>query len=349
MNLRVTLKIALTGVMLMGATIVLGQSVPPNVDDGNSIIVAPPTGARYTIYCLSVTGSDHTLRANEIKRLWAAATHRQDWYVLHQDDQSLIYFGYYRAASDPKDSDSARIVADRKMIQALTDSMGDHPFEQALVMPLDAPDPSAPPEWNLLNTKGVWSLEIAVYKGPDRKMAAVDSVRAARQQGVEAYYYHGPSASSVCIGNWPQDAVHQDMNGNVQGNDPNQTIVVVPDELAPHMAPAMIADDGSPAPVLHNNATIVDPTLTAAMQKYPYNHLNGLVDLVHYNGKMVPRQSAVVAIPHSTQTADSLQNATDRPKVDLLGGGDSGTSAGTSGGSTPAGGPTGGQLPSLGN
>jgi hypothetical protein len=85
------------------------------------------------------------------------------------------------------------------------------------------------------------------------------------------------------------------------------------------------------------------------MQKYPYNHLNGLVDLVPYNGKMVPRQSAVVAIPHSTQTADSLQNATDRPKVDLLGGGDSGTSAGTSGGSTPAGGPTGGQLPSLGN
>jgi hypothetical protein len=291
----------------------------PNTTPPGNLLDAPPKDARYTIYCLGVSGPDHTARANQIKLLWQQATHRRDWYVVHQDDQSLVYFGYYPSISDPKDH---RAVDDRKMIQNLTDAIGDHPFEQAMLLPLDAPDPTAPPQWNLVNAKGAWTLEIAVYKGPDRKVAAVDSVRQARAQGIDAYYYHGPSASSVCIGTWPQAAVAQAMNGNLQDSDPSQTMVVVPDTLASQMPDSVTDEQGNPTRVLHNGAKVVDPTLQAAMQKYPTHSLNGYVDTIMVNGKPEPRSSAVVPIPHVGESTDSAPLATQRPRVDLLGGDD---------------------------
>jgi hypothetical protein len=280
---------------------------------------APPKDARFTIYCLSLTGPDHTARADQVKLLWQQATNRSDWYVVHQEDQSLVYFGYYKAI-DGSSRDAARALADRKMIQSLTDSTGDQPFAQALLLPLDAPDPTAPPQWNLLNAKGAWTLEIAVYQGRDRKQAAVDSVRQARAQGIEAYYYHGPSASSVCIGTWPEEAVAVE-HASVQSSDPSQPLIVVPDELASRMPDSATDENGNRVQVAHPGATIADPTLAAAMQKYPQHSVNGYVDMVSVNGKLAPRQSAVVRIPSSGATAASPTNAPQKPAVDLLGGG----------------------------
>jgi hypothetical protein len=250
--------------------------------------------------------------------------------VVHQDDQSLVFFGYYRSIDDPKDADTRRAIADRTMIRNLKDTIGDFPFEQAMLMPLDAPDPNAPPQWNLLNAKGAWTLEIAAYKGPGRKAAAVDSVRQARAQGIEAYYYHGPTASSVCIGAWPQEAVIQHLNNQLQNADPNQAVMVVPDAMASRMPDNFTDKDGNQTKVVHNDAQVVDPTLVAMMQKYPTHSLNGYDDLV--NG--VPRQSAVMAIPHSAD-ASSPAVADQPPSVNLLGGGDNGGDAG--GGDSSAG------------
>lgn len=81
-----------------------------------------------------------------------------------------------------------------------------------------SPDPVAPPEWNLVNRdadkdakdprRAYWSLEIMAFKvNPLRKEAAVKAVAAFRKDGVEAYYYHGETTSSVCVGAWPMDAV----------------------------------------------------------------------------------------------------------------------------------------------
>jgi len=352
------LKLALASAVLIGLALSCSEAPPPAASEGNlsasaapppkiaaaspnltpaaPAIDSPPKDARYTIYCLGVPGPDHTARANQIKLLWQRATQRRDWYVVHQDDQSLVYFGYYRSISDPKDHDSARAIADRQMIQNLTDSAGDHPFEQAMLMPLDAPDPTAPPQWNLVNAKGAWTLEIAVYKGPGRKAAAVDSVRQARAQGIEAYYYHGASASSVCIGTWPEEAVTQQMHGNVQPSDPSETVTVVPDSLAERLPDAMPDPEGNQTRVIHNGAQIADPTLLAAKQQYPTHAFNGDEDMIMVNGKAVPRESAVVAIPHSAD-APSAPLATQRPAVDLLGGND--------GGDDPA---TGGRLRSMG-
>jgi hypothetical protein len=292
-----------------------------------SAIDAPPRNARYTIYCLAVTGPDHTARANQIKLIWSQATQRKDWYVVHQDDQSLVYFGYYRSI-DSGDRDSARAAADRKMIQNLKDTIGDQPFQQAMLLPLDAPDPTAPPQWNLVNAKGAWSLEIAVYKGPDRKQAAVDSVKQAREQGIDAYYYHGPSASSVCIGTWPEEAVTQQAMGASQGSDPSQPLMVVPDPLAAQMPNTFTDKEGNQGKVVHPGAQIVDPTLQAAMLKYPTHSFNGYVDTIMVNGKATPRSSAVVPIPHSDQGTDTPAMATQGPAVQLLGGDNSSNGGG---------------------
>jgi hypothetical protein len=293
-----------------------------------SAIDAPPKDARYTIYCLGVTGPDHIARANQVKILWQQATQRRDWYVVHQDDQSLVFFGYYRAIADPKDSDTSRAMADRTMIRNLKDTVGDFPFQQSMLMPLDAPDPNAPPQWNLLNAKGAWTLEIAAYKGPGRKAAAVESVRQARAQGVEAYYYHGPTASSVCIGAWPQEAVIQHLNNQMQNSDPNQAVMVVPDVVASQMPDNFTDKDGNQTKVVHNDAQVVDPSLQAMMQKYPTHSLNGYDDTVVMDGKTAVRQSAVMAIPH-TPDASSPAVADQPPAVNLLGGDNGGDSTGT--------------------
>ena len=39
-------------------------------------------------------------------------------------------------------------------------------------MPLEKPDPDAPPEWNLANAPGYWSVQIAAFTKPGRKQAA---------------------------------------------------------------------------------------------------------------------------------------------------------------------------------
>jgi hypothetical protein len=211
------------------------------------------------------------------------------------------------------------------MIQSLKDTVGDQPFEGAMLLPLDAPDPTAPPAWNLLNAKGVWTLEIAVYKGLNRKQAAVDSVRAARAQGIEAYYYHGPSASSVCIGTWPQEAVTQQMQGDLQNPDPNGALMVVQDPMAQQMPDTMTDPDGVQTKVVHHGAQIADPTLAAMMAKYPTHSMNGFVDTMMVNGKAQPRQSAVVAIPRADGSTADAPIPPQRPAVDLLGGGDAGS------------------------
>jgi hypothetical protein len=65
----------------------------------------------------------------------------------------------------------------------------------------------------LRNAKGVYSLNIGVtYNTPtlhNHKQAAVEWVKALREQNFEAYYYHVPDGtkSSICVGTFGEDAL----------------------------------------------------------------------------------------------------------------------------------------------
>src|SRR5205085_9341649 len=145
-----------------------------------------------------------------------------------EETQSVLYYGYYRAYNDTNDlNESRRAQDDRAKLDKLQDAQGERPFASSIFVELTSPDPEAPAEWNLANAKGYWSLQIAAYKdSPDRKKAAVDSVRAAREKGIEAYYFHGPTTSSVCIGCWPREAVKAQDAAVGESLDPRQPILV---------------------------------------------------------------------------------------------------------------------------
>ena len=303
----------------------------PTADSPAVAVAAPPKDARFTIFCLSVTGPNHTERSLQAKLLWQQATGRRDWYVVHQDDQSSLYFGYYSAVSDPAHpKESTRAVSDRQMIQNLKDSIGDMPFSHAMLLPLNAPDPSAPPEWNLVNSKGFWSVEVASFRGialsgsMDRKTAAVETVRDMRAHGIEAYYYQGEAVSSVCIGSWPKAAIEQP-DEDFHNDDPDKSLMIVPEQLS-HVLPDSATDKaGNQTKIVHNEAKIVDPTMLAVLRQYPVHSLNGNEDIVETGGKSRERPSFPVAIPKEAAAAPT---PADRPKIDLLGGdNDSGSSS----------------------
>jgi hypothetical protein len=299
-------------------------SAAPSASPAALAAVIPPKDARFTIFCLSINGPNHTERATQAKLLWQQATGRRDWYVIHQDDQSSLYFGYYSYVSDSQHAkESARAVSDRQMIQNLKDSVGDYPFAHAILMPLSAPDPTAPPEWNLVNSKGYWSVEIASFRGtplpgsPDRKTAAVETVRDMRAHGIEAYYYQGEAVSSVCIGAWPKEAIQQPEE-NFHNNDPEKSLMIVPEQLA-HVLPDSATDKaGNETQIVHDEAKIVDPTMLDVLRKYPVHSLNGNEDIVVTSGQSRERPSFPVEIPHTTAAAG--ESAPAGPRIDLLGG-----------------------------
>jgi hypothetical protein len=276
-----------------------------------------PKGAQWTLFCLTIPGDNHVAQANQLKTDLLKTTPMKDWYVVHQESESILCYGYYRSFRDPKDSkESARAQNDQKAVQNLRDRLGNQPFREAMPMPINAPDPTAPPEWNLANAKGYWSLQIAAYQGsPERKLAAVEAVRDARARGIEAYYFHGPNVSSVCVGAWPEEALRRgDWDGSMSDRpkniDANQPIIVLgsgAEKLAQQAATVNDARTGQPlkATVVSQEVEVADPTLLAAMRQYPTHVVNGNEELVSYKdprtGKLIDqaKPSMIVPIPHA--------------------------------------------------
>ena len=290
----------------------------PKAQDDKSKNPSAANDARYTLYCRAIAGPDHVARAASIKdQLLQLNSSLRDWYVIHEDDQSVIYYGHYRAIDDSQDkAESERAQKDRVAVQKLVDKEGDQVFAKAIFVELATPDPTARPEWDLRNAKGFWSVEIAVYKdSPQRKQAAVDTVVEARKRGEEAYYYHGPTASSVCIGAWPRDAVLEQQPDNEVFNDPTRDILVLPGVVdVPHLEVKNRA--GEPVTTIAPRVDIVDPSLQATLKKYPSRALNGedylltVTDEKTHEQKQERQPSVLVQIP---QQQPSILRASDAP------------------------------------
>jgi len=266
----------------------------------------PPKDAQWTIYCQAIPGVTHVEQANAFKAELIKLTKMNDWYVIHSEDESTLYYGFYRSINDPKDKkESERAQRDREKINALLDPQGNKIFQHSFFVEVTAPDPTAPPEWDLRNAPGYWSVEIGVYKdSPARKQAAVDAVREARKQGIEAYYYHGPTASSVCIGSWPREAVREQDEQTAIAHDPTQDVLVLPTPIAGMNNVEIRNREGQRVRALAPRTEIVDPSLLATMQKYPTHALNGAEvvqkakDPASGEMKETKDPSLLVPIPH---------------------------------------------------
>lgn len=313
----------------------VGQSGGPVAIDDAAI---PPADALWTIACAQIKGSGHVERAKVYKQQIAATTGLKGFYVVHEDDLSTLYFGFYKSI-DPRASDreggeasakeGARAQNDLARMRSFLNGVGDPIFPQAGMSPLVPADPQAPAEWDLRNvdrykrdgdpTKACWSLEIAVYKdSPQRKQAAVDSVREMREKGIkDAYFYHGKTSSSVCIGTWPEAAVTQIVPERGSSDD---QVLVMPQGMVPGMKGEVKGSDGHKIRAVELKAVPVDPTLLDTMSKYPARAVNGY-DIKHTykgrNGGLVERldPSLVIYIPRLDETS-ALNASRTEPTTD---------------------------------
>ncbi len=172
-------------------------------------------GEPWTIECLTLRGAEHREHsdaiADALRQFDGVATGKVR--VHHTLEASTIYYGrYFRRIDREK---GLRPIPDKlrdelAMIQELVDDHGRRVFIAARMVREPLPD-VGPPEWNLENTDGVYTLQVAAFEStpgqPDYKRAAARYAAQLRKKGYEAYYHHGESASVVTVGTFNRNAV----------------------------------------------------------------------------------------------------------------------------------------------
>ena len=302
---------------------------PPRPVVSKEEMVIPPKEAKWTLFCTVIGGPGHIERAKQIKSRLADSTRSNKWYLVHEDDKSTLYYGFYRTIDrGTRDGDAAH--ADKVSISSLKNAAGDAPMQLCSFMTIDAPGPDAPAEWDMGNMvrspEKYWSLQIAAFtadasdaEGHDRKWAAVESVKALRAQGIPAYFYHGESISSVCVGVWPEGAVKKQDAGNSQGDaatlNPDTSLFVsnVP------LPQKMLRDpEGRPVVAMSPRVELLDPTLHAMATRFPSHMINSeerqfkVRDPGTNGTRLVSSPSFLVFVPEAKVTG--VQNG-PRPPV----------------------------------
>lgn len=134
--------------------------------------------------------------------------------VAHEPEGSAIYYGrYFRRIDRLNDERSIppELKRDLEQIKQLYDDQGRRLFLTARMVPVPVED-VGPPEWNLANATGEYTLQVGVFfptpELRDFKRAAVEFVRELRKRGYDAYYYHDRTRSIVTVGIFGPDAVY---------------------------------------------------------------------------------------------------------------------------------------------
>ena len=170
----------------------------------------------WSIYLAAFSDADHAQQSRAYKNLLQRKAKLRAIWIVHEIGKSTLYYGRYLGPED------RRAKRDLASIRSLADQNRRALFPKAILTRLeDRKSPSGPQGWRLINAPGAYSLQIAVYFNNrnkklgalchDRKKAAIAAVRALRKEGIEAYYYHGPVRSSVCVGNFPQGTRTRDL------------------------------------------------------------------------------------------------------------------------------------------
>jgi hypothetical protein len=186
---------------------------------------APPEEDVYAIRCLGVSGADHVEVARRCEQLLRQVRElRADLVkVVHDEAVSTVYYGRYRRDYDEasgRESFRPDYRRDLELVRRLSVAAGEGggaaryqwPFLHATIEPLPY-EGGGRPEWDLSRAEGYYSWQIAVFYNEgrmrERRTAAEQYVQQLREQGVEAYYHHGPTRSSVCVGLFPEAAIQR--------------------------------------------------------------------------------------------------------------------------------------------
>ena len=296
-------------------------SAPAAVADTSDMPLAPKD-AQWTIYCATLAGPDHMATTRALKTSLVKKTGMREWYILHESGQSRLYYGFYRSISDPADAaESRRAKTDHSKIDGLVDGGGERPFRACQFVQLSAPDPESPPDWNLANAPAgkVWTLMIAAYKDhPDRKKAAVESVRDARERGEEAYYYHGDTVSNVFVGAYPDEAVIEEIVDAKEGVNAQDPLLVLPPGMK---VPGKVRRKGQAVRAVGQQLVPADPDLQAKIRQYPEMGVNGDTLVYKQNGRTFVQGPVITMIPrpaHAFGPAAAAEEGGDGGADDAL-------------------------------
>lgn len=285
-----------------------------------------PEGARFSIECARFIGPDHVRQARLAKEQSINSTGKPDFYVFHDSDQSVLYYGYYKERERDRDpAEAKRAADDRAWIESVKNRMGERMFNRVLTVAIPTANPEAPPEWDLtkLNldkdnndpSRRFWTVVVAAYtsdvrdetgRPADRKKMAIESVRAARAMGIEAYYYHGEAMSQVCVGAWPRSAIREQDSDKAASFDESkanrgEALVVSPAPLPKGFAERLKADHD--VRVFQPKVDILDPSLARTLQQYDTYAVNSEAQIIQMTdpktGKVTkrPQPSFLTQIP----------------------------------------------------
>ncbi len=294
--------------LLLLALLLGGLAVVARAADDNPAL---PKDAMWTINCRIFTGPLRVEMAKRAKEGVVKLTNWKDWYVIQGEDESTLFFGFYKASplrdvegGDPKEAERAR--QDLKNIKALRDTDGNALFPFSFPAEIPRPGSEGPPEWDIKNTPPdrYWSILIGEYRdNPERKKAAVEAVRVLREDKVEAYYLHNATTSGVCVGAWPREALKLEKDAAAQPDDPNTIIKVYNIPLPKNAITDYFDMEGKHYKVFAPKVEILDLSMRAAVDKNPYFFTNGKVyskRVKDRNGKEqdLPNPSLLLIIPN---------------------------------------------------
>ena len=304
----------------------------------------------YTLMCQSFTGPGHEKQARLAKETYINATGHPEFFIYHDADRSELLYGGYKTNDPTIDRREAeRAEADLKWLRGLKGSLGQPLFARSLIVPLPTADPEGNPAWDLSNVdrdkpaddpaRKYWSLVIAAYTSDvldttgrpgDRKKMAVEAVRDARARGIEAYYYHGPTVSHVCIGAWPRRAMVEQESSQASSRSERAGSgedLVVSSAPVPDSFRNAVEQQGG-AKVVAPRIDVRDPDLLRTWKQYSEYAVNDIVQISTVTdpatGKQTqrPQQSFLVEIPETQKRSivagSTAPPATDQPPPSLL-------------------------------
>ena len=125
-------------------------------------------------------------------------TDLSDLWVQEGGQVMYLYQGRFNSRED-------RSAQDALQAARSNDVGGSRPFAAAELVPVTMSQKDAPTEdpLDLRRFRGMYTLQIGYYDdafGPGFREAAVQAARALRDDGHEAYFYHGPHRSLITVG-----------------------------------------------------------------------------------------------------------------------------------------------------
>lgn len=169
-----------------------------------AVLPQSETDQHTILLCVMRDLESHVRDADYYQKVLTEKLGWKDVFVLHKAGLSEVFWGRY----------AARELAEKnlRIAKAYRAQNGQTIFGAALIVPMPGKD-TGPPEWNLRNAKGAYTLLIAIFQDdPERnytgrRQKAVDYCKLLRDKGCEGYYYHEPTASHVTIGAFPQNSM----------------------------------------------------------------------------------------------------------------------------------------------